>query len=422
MDGTYPSIISGVTAIFFIISIVVYIYSQAVQNLSDASLLEIKEKNEKLYYRIIKLINSPYRFIDTVQLVSIVASLLFGIYAGLQDMKTGIIFACAWIVIFMIFGILLPKKIGQVGAKKFTEYLTDLCYVLMILLIPVTFIIECVVKFILFIFGIKDKELKDNVTEEDILSVINEGHEQGVLHKSEAEMINNIFEFDDKEAKDIMTHRREIVALDGEMTLSEAAKEMLTMNKTRYPVYKDEFDNIIGIVNFRDVMVMYNKKESHDKKLYELKELLRKPIFTPETKKINLLFRIMQSEKNHLAIVVDEYGQTAGIIAMEDILEEIVGNIFDEYDDEDEDIIKREDGSYVVKGNTSLEDITEKLGIVFDEDCETISGYLTMKFERVLSRGERPEIVINNIKYKILGVRNRMISHVLITFLEKKGG
>ena len=130
----------------------------------------------------------------------------------------------------------------------------------------------------------------------------------------------------------------------------------------------------------------------------------------------------MQSEKNHLAIVVDEYGQTAGIIAMEDILEEIVGNIFDEYDDEDEDIIKREDGSYVVKGNTSLEDITEKLGIVFDEDCETISGYLTMKFERVLSRGERPEIVINNIKYKILGVRNRMISHVLITFLEKKGG
>ncbi|SEP65169.1 putative hemolysin [Lachnospiraceae bacterium RM5] len=422
MDGTYPSIISGITAIFFIISIVVYIYSQAVQNLSDASLLEIKEKNEKLYYRIIKLINSPYRFIDTVQLVSIVASLLFGIYAGLQDMKTGIIFACAWIVIFMIFGILLPKKIGQVGAKKFTEYLTDLCYVLMILLIPVTFIIECVVKFILFIFGIKDKELKDNVTEEDILSVINEGHEQGVLHKSEAEMINNIFEFDDKEAKDIMTHRREIVALDGEMTLSEAAKEMLTMNKTRYPVYKDEFDNIIGIVNFRDVMVMYNKKESHDKKLYELKELLRKPIFTPETKKINLLFRIMQSEKNHLAIVVDEYGQTAGIIAMEDILEEIVGNIFDEYDDEDEDIIKREDGSYVVKGNTSLEDITEKLGIVFDEDCETISGYLTMKFERVLSRGERPEIVINNIKYKILGVRNRMISHVLITFLEKKGG
>ncbi len=422
MDGTYPSIISGITAIFFIIAIVVYIYSQAVQNLSDASLLEIKEKNEKLYYRIIKLINSPYRFIDTVQLVSIVASLLFGIYAGLQDMKTGIIFACAWIVIFMIFGILLPKKIGQVGAKKFTEYLTNLCYVLMILLIPVTFIIECVVKFILFIFGIKDKELKDNVTEEDILSVINEGHEQGVLHKSEAEMINNIFEFDDKEAKDIMTHRREIVALDGEMTLSEAAKEMLTMNKTRYPVYKDEFDNIIGIVNFRDVMVMYNKKESHDKKLYELKELLRKPIFTPETKKINLLFRIMQSEKNHLAIVVDEYGQTAGIIAMEDILEEIVGNIFDEYDDEDEDIIKREDGSYVVKGNTSLEDITEKLGIVFDEDCETISGYLTMKFERVLSRGERPEIVINNIKYKILGVRNRMISHVLITFLEKKGG
>ena len=121
-----------------------------------------------------------------------------------------------------------------------------------------------------------------------------------------------------------------------------------------------------------------------------------------------------------MAIVVDEYGQTSGIVAMEDILEEIVGNILDEYDEEDENIIRREDGAYVIKGTTSLEEIEEKLNISFDENYETINGYLTAKFERVLSNDERPEVVINNVKYKILSVQNRMISVVLLTILDKE--
>jgi len=260
---------------------------------------------------------------------------------------------------------------------------------------------------------------KQPKTEEDIISVINEGHEQGVLQESEAQMINNIVEFGDKEARDIMIHRTEIEALDADMTLDEAVEHILAHNKTRFPVYEEELDNIIGIVNFRDVMVEDNKENNGDKKIKDIKDLIRKAVYIPETKKINLLFKMMQAEKNHMAIVVDEYGQTAGIVAMEDILEEIVGNILDEYDEDDVDIVRREDGSYVVKGDTSLEDIKDALGIEFDEDCETISGYLTMKFERVLEKSERPEIVINNVKYKILGVKNRMISNVLITVLDK---
>ena len=238
---------------------------------------------------------------------------------------------------------------------------------------------------------------------------------QGVLLASEAEMINNIVEFGDKEAKDIMTHRTAMVCVDGEMLLCDAAEYILGLNNSRFPVYIENIDNIIGIVNFRDIMSEAQREVNDMKKISDIPGLVRKASFVPETKKINVLFKTMQSEKIHMAIVVDEYGQTSGIVAMEDILEEIVGNILDEYDEEAVNIVRREDGAYVVKGSTPLEEIEEKLHIKFDEDCETINGYLVSKFERILENDERPEIVIDNVKYKVLSVKNRMISVVLIT-------
>lgn len=262
------------------------------------------------------------------------------------------------------------------------------------------------------------RDNEENVTEEDIISVINEGHEHGVLLASEAEMINNIVEFGDKEARDIMTHRKNIVAVDGSKTLDEVAEYIVQQNNSRFPVYQGDIDNIIGIVNFRDVMIESSKKQNGDKKICEIEGLVRKAMYIPETKKINLLFKIMQSEKMHMVVVVDEYGQTAGIVAMEDILEEIVGNILDEYDEEDVDIIKKEDGSYVVRGTTPLSEVADETGIAFDEECETLSGYLTKKFERILSNDERPEIVVNNVKFKILNVEHRVISLVHIWIMD----
>ncbi len=261
------------------------------------------------------------------------------------------------------------------------------------------------------------REKEENVTEEDIISVINEGHENGVLQASEAEMINNIVEFGDKEAKDIMTHRNNIVAIDGNMKLSEVAEFILSQSNSRFPVYQETIDNIIGIINFKDIMIFSSKKQFNDCMIKDIENLVRDAIFIPETKKINLLFKMMQSQKRHMAIVVDEYGQTAGIVAMEDILEEIVGNILDEYDTEDADIVKKEDGSYLVKGTALIEDISDETGISFDRECETLNGYLTYKLERVLSNDERPEIVVDNVKYQVLNVEKRVITLVQITIL-----
>lgn len=417
MDGCNPIWIILAVVILFVLTIIVYLYSSAVQNISENELEEIKEKNEKTYQKVNKIIDDPARFINTVQAVSVLITLVTGICIGFKTDKAllRIGMAVLWVIVLLVFGIIIPKKLGARHSKGISLKLTNITYMMTVVLMPVTFCVSVIADMILKISGIDPNEPEENVTEEDIISVINEGHVQGVLLASEAEMISNIVEFGDKEAKDIMTHRTAMVCVDGEMLLCDAAEYILGLNNSRFPVYIENIDNIIGIVNFRDIMSEAQREVNDMKKISDIPGLVRKASFVPETKKINVLFKTMQSEKIHMAIVVDEYGQTSGIVAMEDILEEIVGNILDEYDEEDVNIVRREDGAYVVKGSTSLEEIEEKLHIKFDEDCETINGYLVSKFERILENDERPEIVIDNVKYKVLSVKNRMISVVLIT-------
>lgn len=417
MDGCSPIWIILAVAILFVLTVIVYLYSSAVQSINENELEEIKEKNEKTYQKVDKIINDPARFINTVQEVSVLITLITGICIGFRIDKVllRIGMAVLWVIILLVFGIIIPKKLGSRHSKGISLKLTNITYMMTVVLMPVTFCVSKIADMILKISGIDPNEPEENVTEEDIISVINEGHVQGVLLASEAEMINNIVEFGDKEAKDIMTHRTAMVCVDGEMLLCDVAEYILGLNNSRFPVYIENIDNIIGIVNFRDIMSEAQREVNDMKKISDIPGLVRKASFVPETKKINVLFKTMQSEKIHMAIVVDEYGQTSGIVAMEDILEEIVGNILDEYDEEDVNIVRREDGAYVVKGSTPLEEIEEKLHIKFDEDCETINGYLISKFERILENDERPEIVIDNVKYKVLSVKNRMISVVLIT-------
>lgn len=422
MDGSNPIIFVAVIAILFILTFIVYLYNSAVQNISDSELEDILEENEILYNKLNNVIDIPTSYITTVQVLTVLTTLLSGVYIGIENdsILYGIAYGAAWVFLFIGLGTIVPKQFGKKYPVGVLKKLTNTVYVIRIVLFPVTLLISYVFGYFLKIFGIDLNAPEENVTEEDIISVINEGHEQGVLLASEAEMINNIVEFGDKEAVDIMTHRTGIVAIDGSMLLSEAAELILKYNKSRFPVYEEDIDNIIGIVNFRDIMTYAHNEKNNLKKLKDINGLIREATFIPETKKINLLFKTMQSEKIHMAVVVDEYGQTSGIVAMEDILEEIVGNILDEYDEEDANIVRREDGAYVIKGVTTLEEITDKLNIEFDGDYETINGYLTNKFARILSSDERPEIVINNIKYKILNVKNRVITVVLVTFLDNE--
>ena len=260
----------------------------------------------------------------------------------------------------------------------------------------------------------------EDVIEEEIISMVMEGHEQGVLLASEAEMIHNIFEFGDKEAKDIMTHRKNIVAIDGDMSFYDMVAYVDDTGKSRFPVYIDDIDNIIGVLHIKDAFLFCQRNEVFRTSVKDIPGLIRDVDFITETIKINTLFKKMQSAKSHMCIVVDEYGQTSGLVAMEDILEEIVGDIEDEHDEEEQMFSKESDGSYTFDGLTELQDVLEVLPLPVEDDTfETLNGYVISLLEKVPNDGDHDVIEANGFLFEVLNVENRIIREVRITKIDE---
>ncbi|MFI3212093.1 MAG: hemolysin family protein [Eubacteriales bacterium] len=261
-----------------------------------------------------------------------------------------------------------------------------------------------------------EQRLAKNAAEEEIMSMVNEGHEQGYIEASEAEMINNIFEFGDKEAQNIMTNRSNIVGIDESITLDDAVHFMLEEPLSRFPVYKESIDHIHGILHLKDALRLHKDESLRGKPIREIEGLLRKAKFIPETRFIDDLFRAMQSAKLQMVIVIDEYGQTGGLVTMEDILEEIVGNILDEYDEEDDHIEEKGEDEYIIEGVTPLEELEELLHISFgDVEFETLNGFLISKMDRIPDQDDTFEVDVEGYHFKILSVENKMIQSVSVT-------
>lgn len=336
---------------------------------------------------------------------------------GLSVMLSAILL----LYIILTLGILLPKKIAAKYPDRWAYAFIKVMNVVTIVLYPFTGMVAKTANGILQVLGLRNVKEQSDVTEEEIIDMVNEGHEQGVLEASEAEMITNIFEFGDKDASDIMTHRIHIIALDAQTPFKEALQFMLEASNSRYPVYEENLDHIIGILYVKDAMRMHTSDERLNEPIGEIKDLLREPFFIPETRKIDVLFRTMQSAKIQMAIVVDEYGQTSGLVAMEDILEEIVGNIMDEYDADENHIEKKGENEYIIEGMTKLEDLEERFSIDFgDVEFETLNGYMISKLDRIPADDEQFDINIGGYNFKILHVENKMISTVLVTKLPEE--
>lgn len=257
------------------------------------------------------------------------------------------------------------------------------------------------------------KKVDEEKVEEEILSMVEEGYENGVIEDNEVEMISNIFEFSDKEAKDIMTSRNKIVAVDNTYNVEKAIRFSVDNIFSRYPIYEEDIDSIIGIVHIKDLIEMYlsNPKES-------ILNIMEKPLFVHPTYGISKLLQKMQKEKTHMAIVVDEYGQTEGIVTMEDIIEEIVGNIFDEHDEEVPDNIKQlSDGEYITNGDEKLENLCEIFDdIEFpDEDFETVNGFMLYELGRFPDENENVEIIYQGYKFTTVEITDKLIKQVKIT-------
>ncbi len=266
------------------------------------------------------------------------------------------------------------------------------------------------------------KSIMNDVTEAEIISMVNEGHEQGVLLESEAEMIHNIFEFGDKEAKDIMTHRNSIVALDGSKSYYDTVAYIIETGRSRFPVYIEDINNIIGVLHIKDALFYAQQNEVFRTPIKDIPGLIREVNFITETININTLFKQMQVDKNHMCIVIDEYGQTSGIVAMEDILEEIVGNIEDEHDEEEQTFSMESDGSYTFDGLTELRDVLEVIDIPVEEDAfETLNGLLVFLLDKVPTDGVCEKITAYGHCFEIQRVEERIVREVRITKCEEHG-
>ncbi|CDE46006.1 putative uncharacterized protein [Clostridium sp. CAG:411] len=280
--------------------------------------------------------------------------------------------------------------------------------------------IEKTVYILFYITGRKWSEYQDSVTEEEIRFIVNEGLEQGVLENTEVEMISNIMEMDEKEVRDVMTRRTQIQALDGNITIEETIQFMLEESYSRFPVYEGDIDNIIGIVFWKDITKYYiQKKDIHA----PIKKLAKKAYLVPDTQKVNVLFQEMQIKKISMAIAIDEYGQTVGIVAMEDILEEIVGNIYDEFDADERMIIKQREGRYFMRGLASLEDVAKELNLHMDkelEDYDTLNGFLISQIGHIPNEKEKVNIIYQGYEFRVVDIKDRMIRFVRVHKEEKE--
>ncbi len=249
-----------------------------------------------------------------------------------------------------------------------------------------------------------------------IMSIIEAGRNEGIFDDDEAEIIRNIFKYGDKDVKEIMTHRKDIAALSSDERLDDALMFILTQNFSRFPIFDGDIDTIIGTIHLRDAVKAYLDESLRDKPLRELTDYIRPVGFVPETKEIDGIFKMMQEEQAHIVIVVDEYGQTSGLATMEDIIEEIMGNILDEYDEEEILLTKQKDGSYLARGIVDLSDLSEELGIEFEEgDYETLNGFLVSELDHIPTQDENAVIEYAGWQFRVLNVSENMIQAVRIT-------
>ncbi len=445
-DGPTASIIFFV--VLLLIDVFFYGFGAALSSLNEKEIeRRAEEEKDRKSIRLKTILGSPAEYDNTVQLITTLINVIIGaVHLGLllqnlskglqlvaenqfrlEKIPAGLIMAiaavlstCLLLYITLTIGVLLPKKIAVRAPEKWAYACITPVFFVTKLFGPFTGLVTVTTNGILRIFGSNGKTGEIDVAEE-IISMVNEGHEQGLIQASEAEMISNIFEFGDKEAQDIMTHRKNIVAIDASMMLKDAITFMMEGKNSRYPVYDENIDHIIGILHLKDAMRYHAEDGKLSSPLKELDGLMREPCFVPQTKNIDELFREMQAGKLQMVIVVDEYGQTDGLVAMEDILEEIVGNIMDEYDEDSEHIEERGKDEYIIEGKTPLEELEERFGIPFeDEEFETLNGFLIARLDKIPEPNEQFNVDYRGFNFKILAVENKMIQSVLVTRLPEE--
>lgn len=427
MDESHTYIGIILYIIFLVTDMVLYAFKSAISVANTKTIDEKAETGDRKAVLLNKILDNPANFDITMNVFIFMSTLVAGGYivnaiAASIGHYIGVrlLVATVMLIIMLIFGLCIPYRLGKINAEKKALNLIKSVRIIMIVFTPIIFVTMSVSRLFLKMFGIKFKGDEDNVTEDEIITMVNEGQEQGLIEASEAEMINNIFELGDKNAGDIMTHRSNIEAVEQNATLDEFIRNNVDGKYSRFPVYDEDIDNIVGTIHLRDAIIAHRNTSNRKKKICDVKNLMRDAFFVPESRDINDLLNEMRDNKIHMGIVVDEYGQTAGIVSMEDILEEIVGNILDEYDEE-EIIEQTENDTYVVDGLTELEDLNKLLKArIENENYDTLNGFLISKLGRIADEDEKEVVEAYGFRFHILEVTGNVIRKVEIIQIKQE--
>lgn len=312
----------------------------------------------------------------------------------------------------LVFGEITPKTISTMNAEKVVLLISGPVLLIAKLLTPIIFIINKICNGVMWILRIDPNEKPTPMTESELRAILEVSHEEGVLESEERRMITNVVDFGDSLAKDVMVPRIDMSFVNVDLTYDELVEEFSVDKYTRLPVYSENRDNVIGIVNLKDVFFYNGNKEN-----FKIIDIMREPYYTYEFKKTSELFVEMRTDSIALAIVLDEYGATAGLLTIEDLLEEIVGEIRDEYDDDEEDCIQTvSEFEYIVDGNTKLYDINDSLGLnIVSDDYDSIAGHIIFLLDHLPEEGET--VTEGNIHFTVVSVDKNRIDkvHILIT-------
>ena len=397
-------------------------------SLNDAKIeLQAKEGNKKAK-KIQNMLKNPSKFLATIQIGVTLAGFLSSAFASdtfadklspmlnnwipnvsISTWKSVSIIIITIILSYftLVFGELVPKRIAMKYYEKVSFASIGIIKTISIITAPFVKFLTFSTNIISKLFGVTGEE-EDNVTEEEIRMMVDVGEEKGTIQEEEKEMINNVFEFNDKFVSEIMIPRNKIFALDIDMTIAEVIEKLsVDMRYSRIPVYDENMDNIKGIIYIKDLLISNKNKNS------KIKSLVKEAYFVSETKRVNELFQELRKDKKQIAIVLDEYGGTAGMVTMEDILEEIVGEIYDEYDKETDKFKKIDNNTFLFDASIALYDVEKFLDIEIDEeDVDTLGGYLIKKLDRIPKDGEKPVVETEKVTYKIEKVKDRQIIKV----------
>lgn len=340
----------------------------------------------------------------------------------LRQVAAFVLVALLYSLVFFTFADLLPKKGARHNAKGFSYRYAGLIYLLSQLAKPLLRFHTLIVNGLLRLGHIDPKSLDDIVTEEEILQMVGEGEESGVIEGTEKDMIRNILDFNDTTASETMTHRTDVVAISDEDGVPQAVAAAVENGCSRIPVYHEDIDSIVGICYIKDLLPYVGAEIPE---FITITDLMRPAYFVPESKKCSQLFTEMTERKVQIAIVVDEYGGTAGLITLEDLMESIVGNIQDEYDHEEEEIQKMSETEFTVDGTTSIDEISDLTGIELPEgDYDTIAGLVTEQLGRIPKEDEHPTVEVGRLCITVLELEDQRLAklHIVKNPLDSEEG